>query len=317
MRKSKLLVYATSNRRGMETQIASDILPFFTTHLDKIGDVDKISLLIYTRGGDTLTAWSLVNLIRSFCKDFEVIVPFYCHSAGTLICLGANRIVMTKQATIGPIDPSVNNFFNPQLQPGNPGTAVPISVEFINGYLDMIKNQLGIVEQESLTKILINLADKIHPMVLGQVYKSKTQIQMLAKKLIANQQLGEEKEEKIIKFLVSESGSHDYTINRKEAKDELGLNIEKPDDSLYEIINNIYLDIQKELQLMEPFEPQIILANTNTFTYSFRRAIIESIKSKCDVFINEGMLMKQSNPNNPLQSVIQDNRQFEGWKHER
>ena len=33
-RKSKLLVYATSHRQGMETSIAPDVLPWFTEHLD-------------------------------------------------------------------------------------------------------------------------------------------------------------------------------------------------------------------------------------------------------------------------------------------
>ena len=47
-RKSKLLVYVTSTRGGLETQIANDILPKFTEHLDKLGDTDKISLYLYT-----------------------------------------------------------------------------------------------------------------------------------------------------------------------------------------------------------------------------------------------------------------------------
>lgn len=89
-RNSKLIVYATSDRKGLETQIASDVIPIFTEHLDNIGDTERISLYLYTRGGETLAAWSLVNLIRNFCKEFEVIIPFNCHSAGTLICLGAN-----------------------------------------------------------------------------------------------------------------------------------------------------------------------------------------------------------------------------------
>ncbi len=55
-RNSKLLVYVTSDRPNLGTQIASDILSPFTEHLDKIGDVDKISLLLYTRGGNTLAA---------------------------------------------------------------------------------------------------------------------------------------------------------------------------------------------------------------------------------------------------------------------
>lgn len=112
-RESKLLVYVTSDRRGLETQIASDVLSPFTNHLDLLGDVKKISLFLYTRGGNTLTARTLVNLIRNFCEEFEVIIPFNCHSAGTLISLGANKILMTKQATLGPIDPSVNGPLNP------------------------------------------------------------------------------------------------------------------------------------------------------------------------------------------------------------
>ena len=107
-RESKLLVYSTSNRVGMETQIAPDILPKFTEHLDIIEKADKISLLLITNGGDTLTAWSLVNLIRSYCKYIEVIIPANCFSSGTLISLGANNLLMTKQATLGPIDPSTN-----------------------------------------------------------------------------------------------------------------------------------------------------------------------------------------------------------------
>ena len=43
-RKSKLLVYITSTRGNLETQIANDILPKFTEHLDKIGDTKKITL---------------------------------------------------------------------------------------------------------------------------------------------------------------------------------------------------------------------------------------------------------------------------------
>jgi 1,4-dihydroxy-2-naphthoyl-CoA synthase len=76
-RNSKLLVYITGDRPGFETQIHPEILDYFIDHLDKIGNAEKISLLLYTRGGNTLAAWSLVNLIRQFCDEFEVIIPCY------------------------------------------------------------------------------------------------------------------------------------------------------------------------------------------------------------------------------------------------
>lgn len=319
-RESKLLVYYTSDRKGMESQIASDIIPIFLEHLDQIVGTKKITLFLYTRGGNTLAAWSLVNLIRNFCKDFEVIIPFNCHSAGTLISLGANRIIMTKQATLGPIDPSVNGPLNPQLPGNNPNAKVPVSVEFVNAYFEMAKTELGIKDEQGLSNIMINLSNKIHPLTLGQVYRSKTQIQMLAKKLLKNHELEDGKDEAIIKFLASESGSHDYTIHRKEAKDELGLNIEKPDDDLYEIIKNIHNNIQKELELLNPFDPKIILGASNSAAYQFRRGLIESINGGCDVFKSEGTLVKQTmgpGPNMPVpQTVIQDNRTIEGWTHE-
>ena len=316
-RKSKLLVYVTSDRPNLGTQIASDILSPFTEHLDRIGDVEKISLYLYTRGGNTLAAWTLVNLIRNFCKDFEVIVPFNCHSAGTLISLGANRIVMTKQATLGPIDPSVNGPLNPSI-PGtnNPNAKVPVSVEFVDAYLQMAKTELKITDQDSLAKILIDLSQHIHPLTLGQVYKSKTQIQMLAEKLLEHQDISKENKKSIIKFLCSESGSHDYTIHRKEAKN-LGLDIEKPDMELYGLIKEIYDDIESELELRSPFDPNVLLSNQNQAQYQLRRAIIESVEYGTDVFLSEGTAMKQVvQQGQQQQTLIQDNRTFEGWKRE-
>lgn len=317
-RNSKLLVYITSTRQGLDTQIAHDAIPKFTEHLDKIGSTNKISLYLYTNGGDTLTAWSLVNLIRSFCKNFEVIIPSNCFSSGTLMCLGADKIIMTKQATLGPIDPSINGPLNPMI-PGipDPNAKVPVSVEHVNAYIEMAKKDFGITDQRNMTDILLNLSEKIHPLTLGQIYKSKSQIQMLARKLMKWQKLEIEKEDAIIKFLCSESGSHDYSIRRKEASENLGLSIEKPDEAFYKIIKQIYDDISKELELENPYNPATIINSTGeVYNYTFRRALIESI-NETDVFLSEGQLIKQIQPGSPQMINLSDNRTFEGWKNEK
>lgn len=317
-RDSKLIVYVTGSRPGLETQIANDVLPKFSEHLDKIGDTKKISLYLYTNGGNTLTAWSLVNLIRSFCDELEIIIPANCFSSGTLICLGADNIVMTKQAMLGPIDPSINGPLNPMI-PGisDPNAKVPVSVEYVNAYIDMAKKDFGITDQRNMTDILLNLSDKIHPLTLGQVYKSKSQIQMLARKLMKWQKLGVEKEDVIIKFLCSESGSHDYSIRRKEATESLGLPIEKPSMALYTIIKGIFDDISKELELENSYNPAIILNGAANYPYSFRRVLVESLSNGTDVFLSEGELIKQISPAGMASQInLSDNRTFEGWKHE-
>lgn len=310
-RKSKVIVYCTSDRQNLETQIAEDVLPIFTDHLDAIGDVNKISLFLYTRGGNTLAAWSIINLIRSFCKELEIIIPFKCHSAGTLISLGSNKIVMTKQATLGPIDPSLNGPLNPSIPGQPPNIKAPVSVEAVNAYFQIAKDSLKIKDQKYLSNILIDLSNKIHPLTLGAVSKSTIQIKMLAEKLLKHQDINKKTRKKVISFLCSESGSHDYTINREEAQKILGLNVEKPNEKLYSIIKKIYKDIEKDLLLKEPYI-QNIYYNKNTdgknvVEYEFRRGIIESLSGGSNTYISKGVLGLQPN------GIIFDRRLEERW----
>ena len=266
-----------------------------------------------------------MNLIRQFCDDFEVIIPSKCHSAGTLMCLGANTIVMTKQATLGPIDPSLNSPLNPQNPqvPNNPVARVPVSVESIKGYFEFAKKDLNISSESELKDIYTNISNQVHPLVLGDVYRSRTQIQMLAEKLLSKQIEDKDKIKNIISFLCSDSGSHDYTIYRREVKNELGLNIEKPDDSFYDTIKKTFDDLKKELELNTAFDPNIMLGNQQTINYTCRRVLIESIEIGTHVYVSEGTLIKnvqnisQMPPLPPIQrTLIDDQRKFEGWRFE-
>lgn len=113
-RQSKVILYVTGDRAQLETQIGKDAVALLVHHLDLIEHASKITLYLYTNGGDVIASWSVANLIRQFCDCFEVIVSSKALSGGTLICLGADGIVMTKQAVLGPIDPSTNSPLNPQ-----------------------------------------------------------------------------------------------------------------------------------------------------------------------------------------------------------
>ncbi|MDH4188356.1 MAG: hypothetical protein OEV08_15310, partial [Nitrospira sp.] len=73
-RNSTALLFVTGDRPGLETQIHPEVLDFFAQHLDGIGTPETISLFLHTRGGSTLAAWSLVNLLRQFSRRLEIIV---------------------------------------------------------------------------------------------------------------------------------------------------------------------------------------------------------------------------------------------------
>jgi len=293
-------------------------LDYFIDHLDVIGKTNKISLLLYTRGGGTMAAYSIVKLIRQFCKEFEVIVPSKSHSAGTLICLGANTIVMTKQATLGPIDPTLHHALSPQdpRQPQNSLARVGVSVESINSYISYLRSDLNIDTAQDLKDVVLNLSNFIHPIVLGEVYRSRTQIKMLAEKLLAENKYESEKVDEIIKFLTADSGSHDYTIYRNEAKMSLGLNIETPDDNLYALIKSLYDNIAEELLFRET---EIVnLVPDSPIKYEIPRVLLESVNWGRHYYVTEGtkqLIAGLNQFDQPFQA-IQNNISFEGWKFE-
>jgi len=312
-RNSRVLVYFTGDRRGLETKMASEVLDLFVHHLDTIKVVDKISLILYTRGGETLSAWSLANLLRTFCDEFEIIIPAKCHSAGTLLCLGADNLVMTKQATLGPIDPSVTTPLNPQLPGGEPAARVPVSVEDVTAFLEQAREALG---HEPIAQIFESLTQEVHPLVLGHTYRIRSQIRMLGRRLLSNHMDRQEDIEKILDFLCSESGSHDYTVYRREARELLGLPIETPSWEFYYLIKELYDNIAEDLELTTPFDVNSFLGSQDRASYSFRRALIESVSGGSHSYVSEGEVVRQRVEVQPgfIGDAIGDQRQLEGWR---
>lgn len=316
-RNSTALLYVTGDRPGLETQLHPEVLDFFAQHLDGIGTVKTISLFLHTRGGSTLAAWSLVNLLRQFTERLEIIVPSKAHSAGTLMCLGADSIMMTRQATLGPIDPSVNGPLNPEIPGAPPQQRAPVSVEAINGFLAFAKDEIGFSSEEAKIGVLRALCERVHPLVLGEVYRSRSQIRMLGRRLIKRQLTDEARIKKVLDFLCSESGSHDYTIYRQEARDELGLKVERPTDALYALLRDLHRSYATEMKFGIPLSPETALAGKPQASYSHVRAAVESTGGGSHRFVSEGTYTRQQVQIAPgiMQPAVSDSRTFEGWKH--
>jgi Serine dehydrogenase proteinase len=312
-RNSRAILYVTGDRPGLETQIHAEIYDYFVNLLDDIGVVDRISLILYTRGGSTLAGWSIVNLIQQFCQTFEVIVPSKAHSAGTLMALGAKHIVMTKQATLGPIDPSVNTPLNPAVPGAPPEARVPVSVQAVNGFIELGRASMRHPDPSAIKDLIVQLSNQIHPLVLGEVFRSTAQIEMLGSKLLTSSGLDKKRIRPIVSFLCSESGSHDYTIHRREAR-KLGLPVDKPDDAFYAEIKSLYDDFAKELSLTTRWDPVAALGQHPVHPYSNKRCLIESTTGGSYHFDTRGTVQRVLVPNQPPQ--IQDTRTFEGWDYE-
>lgn len=315
-RSSRVISLVTGDRPGMQTQIASDAVDLLGEHLDAVFPAKKLSVILHTLGGNTLSAWNMAQMLRMFCDELEIIVPARARSAGTLMCLGADTVMMTKQATLGPIDPSLSGPLNPQIPGASPDARASVSVEAVRGYIEMAKQDFGIKSGGDMAQVLMHLSDKVHPLVLGSIFRSRSQIQDLARELLKGQVRDATKVKRIIDFLTSESGSHDYTINRREAA-QLGLNIEKPSAKFYDVLRAYMTNVRQELELSSPFDPNAILGANPTAKYRCVRCLLESTAAPGHYFVSEGELARIQfvNPQSGLpQDGINDTRLFEGWR---
>lgn len=304
-RQARVIAMVTGERVGLQTGIADDAVRPMVSVLDDIGPVPKLSLILDTNGGRTAAAWRIINIIRSFCDELEVIIFSKAMSAGTLMSLGADRIVMTKQAALGPIDPSLDNHpLAPMVTINGQQLPWPVSAEAVRGYIAEVKKDVG--DATALASVWTHLADKIHPIVLGDIFRLGEQIRSLASDLIKNQVQDEEAQAKIIHLLASESGSHDYTINRRKAQ-EIGLNVEKPSSQLYSILNDISKSYTAELKTLEPHAPAALLAGQAAVRYTLVRGLIESVDSSFG-YVNDGIYAVDQQGN------IADQPAFEGWR---
>jgi ClpP class serine protease len=281
LRSSRVIAYVTGDRRGLETRIATDVFPFVLEHLESIGNVERIDLFLYTPGGIAVAGTGLVALIREFCQKFSVLIPFKAHSAGTLIALGADTIVLTKMSQLSPVDPSVQSPYNPPApgaqQVGSPNL-LPVNVEEVIGYLRLAREQAGIEDDEAMASVFKELSARVHPLALGNVFRARAQISMLAKQLLLRH-MGEKKKDKvkeIVDKLTRELYSHDYIIGRKEAKEVLGLNIEDINVEVDKTIWHLYKEYEELLELTVPLVPAMLLRDKEVGRFKFTRCIVES-----------------------------------------
>lgn len=278
-RGSKLLVYITGDRRGLETRIAMDAFPFIFTHLSRMGRQEKIDLYLYSPGGITMAGYGLVNLIREFCQSFNVIVPFKALSCATLIVLGADEVIMSKMGLLSPIDPSVTSPYGPRVpRPDIPGmeALVPVNVEDAVSYLDLAKKEAGLKGEESLAKVFDKLSTNVPPLTLGAVNRAREQIRFLAKTLLSYHMKDEQKIEKIVSVITRERFSHEYLIGRREAKEVVRLNVIDVPEALEQKIINLFSEYNNILNMNVPYNPEEVLGTQSRAIGQFDRGIIES-----------------------------------------
>ena len=261
-RGSVLICYLTSIRPGVHSQMAEDQVRVMFDHLLRFDHrpIDKLDVFLCSNGGSSTVPWRMVSLFREFSKSFNVLIPYRAYSAATMLALGADEIVMHPFGELGPIDPTVGNDFNPVDQ--RTGEKLGISVEDVKAYVSFIKETVGIRHEDELVQAVAILANKVHPLALGNVERFLSQSRMIAKKIMKSRRkpfddhtIGE-----IVENMASRLYFHGHPINRREARDELGLsNVKFPDRELEDLMWELYQSYEAEFRNDEIWNPAVEL----------------------------------------------------------
>lgn len=322
-RGSRVICCLTSDRQNANGILAKDFIPIFFSHLQNLEDHDRVDLFMFTLGGDTLAAFGLSRLIREFATKVGCLVPEKCHSAGTLLAIGSDEIFMTRAATLSPIDPSVTGTLNPQVElaPGQ-RQVVPISVESVAGFKALVTEDWKL-DRDGVNAAFRMLAERINPLALGDVYRSRQQIAPLARKLLSVHRSDKDKLEGIIGTLTTELGSHDYLISRTEAREMLTTQVLPDDAELEKLVWDLFQGFSVEMELGQVYDASMAwnaaratgTPTAQPLVVKQQLVVIESLWGR-DVWERDILVLgRQVNtPAGPVETVQQQIVQ-NGWKH--
>ena len=302
VRNSRVIVYVTGDRQPITAQIGDDIVRPMYDHALALAKLrprkKKVDLFIYSRGGNVSIPWRIVTMLREHFDGFSVLVPYKCHSAATMVALGADEIVMGKKAELGPIDPTLNKA---SMVEGSEDKPSRISVEDVTSYISFIKDRANINDQAALAQLVSLLANHITPLSLGSVNREYSHIRLVARKLLGSHKtkIDDGRQKTIIEALTEKMYSHGHAIGRTEAR-ELGLPIVKPNEKLEDAMWELFQAYEKDLKLNDHLDPETVLGTMEEKTLNDEPiALIESTE-KMHVFEVNAVFTKQRKvPSNP------------------
>ena len=249
-RQRPLISYITSIRPGLLSSMATDAIPYIIEQVNSIpADQDKIDFLIISNGGDPIVSLRIISMLRERFKHISVLVPYVAYSAATVLALGADEIIMHPYSNLGPVDPQVT--ISRRDTTGQ--QTMEFSAEDIRNYIEFVKNDAGITDQQHLISALNSLLTEIGPTHIGFTKRSQQLSLSLSTKMLETQMHDKNKAAAAAQALNSAFYHHGYAVARSEAK-RIGLKVTYPDSELEQLMWAVWKDYSDELQCDKVFD---------------------------------------------------------------
>lgn len=267
IRKSVVVALLTNSKEPIRYHIDHRMIDILADHLDVAlsqssnsdGKIPQLSLILNTEGGNIPAAIGMVSLIREYVTSFEVIVPDEAFSAGTVLALGADRIVMTRRACLGPADPQIT---------GRYGSVAAADIEVFVSSPAFKENQ----KIEALDKLLKDQG----LIAIGRLLRSQRLVRQTLTKYLSRTISDQTQRDRTLSFLLGAESLHDMGILRVQAKRDLGLPVEFADEALE----------QSCMQLMAAMK--CFFSVPSLHGYNEQNPIYENIPVSCFSVISTG-----------------------------
>jgi hypothetical protein len=185
-----------------------------------------LDLIIHSPGGSAEATEAFVNYLRTKFDDIRSIIPQAAMSAATMLACAANRIVMGKHSSIGPIDP--------QMMLSTPLGMMSVPAYAIIEQFEMAQKEFVEPQKRGVWMPILQFYG---PALLIQcknaIELSKILVENWLEKYMFNGDSNAKELESIISNKLSkhsEHKSHGRHINRNEAR-SMNLKIENLEDS--------------------------------------------------------------------------------------
>lgn len=308
LRGSKVICYLTSIRPNLMANMAEDAVRVFFDHLLRMPrPQQKLDIFLCSNGGQGTVPWRLISLFREWTDRVSVLLPFRAYSA------------------------AVSNDYNPIEV--NTNRRLGISVEDVKAYVSFIKETVGIKHEAELVRTVEILANKVHPLALGNVERFLLQSRMIARKILSlhmKDEASKHRIDEIVETLASKLYFHGHPINRREAKEDLGLSaVSYPSQQLEAAIWRLYLDFEEELQNRVAWDPGALINKNVRETVdpasgqtvrtvaavdvSLRLAFVESAQISSCFQVDKKIAPAGQGPNGEL--MLRDETLDQGWRH--
>ncbi len=127
-------------------------------------------LILTTAGGSANSAYKIGRLIQKMYDEFILYVPSYCKSAGTIIALGTNVILMDVFSELGPLDVQLDA--PDELGVVKSGLLVASALESLAAAtFDLFESHMLELKRRSENRISFRLASELAVSLTAQLFE--------------------------------------------------------------------------------------------------------------------------------------------------